>query len=158
MEKSQLQTIEDIEMELVKMHGGIENVDSVKELSAGDIIDSGAVEHSSDSDYEPDTSFAKSSEIKVKMEPSMDTSGSDRPNILRKKTTNIDMVKIKDEPAHLEPMVARNDSLFTCLVCQGHDSVAGDVRFITAHMKNVHDLRLYVCDVCGQVRFAIIAF
>lgn len=29
-EKSQLQTIEDIEMELVKMHGGIENVGEVK--------------------------------------------------------------------------------------------------------------------------------
>jgi hypothetical protein len=30
MEKHQLQTIEDIEMELVKMHGGIENVEAVK--------------------------------------------------------------------------------------------------------------------------------
>ena len=74
MEKSQLQTIEDIEMELVKMHGGIENIETVKvrqkvddgvanegfqELT-GDIIDSGAVDHSSDSDYEPPVSVENS--------------------------------------------------------------------------------------------------
>jgi hypothetical protein len=60
MEKHQLQTIEDIEMELVKMHGGIENVEAVKEFPAGEIIDSGAVDHSSDSDYEPPVSLDNS--------------------------------------------------------------------------------------------------
>lgn len=65
LEKNHLQTLEDIEMQLVKMHGGMENVETIKlkpkmdeieefqTLSSGDIIDSGAVEHSSDSDYEP---------------------------------------------------------------------------------------------------------
>ncbi|XP_064211346.1 zinc finger protein 652-like isoform X1 [Tribolium castaneum] len=137
------------------MHGGIENVDPVKELTAGDIIDSGAVDHSSDSDYEPPVSvesFTKSSsDIKVKMEPSGESGGSDRPNILRKKPSNPDALKVKEEPSmHLQPMVARQDSLFSCMVCQGEETVAGDVRAITAHMKNVHDIRLYICDVCGQ--------
>jgi KRAB domain-containing zinc finger protein len=158
MEKHQLQTIEDIEMELVKMHGGIENVEAVKEFPAGEIIDSGAVDHSSDSDYEPPVSLDNSfnsknnTEVKVKMEPSLDGggSGSERPNILRKKPASVDAVKIKEEPVQVQPMVARQDSLFTCLVCQGEETVAGDVRAITAHMKTAHDIRLYICDVCGQ--------
>ncbi|XP_063930898.1 zinc finger protein 354A-like isoform X2 [Zophobas morio] len=170
MEKSQLQTIEDIEMELVKMHGGIENIETVKvrqkvddgvanegfqELT-GDIIDSGAVDHSSDSDYEPPVSVENSissknnSDIKVKTEPPLDGGGSDRPNILRKKPSTVESLKVKEEPVHLQPMVARQDSLFTCLVCQGEETVAGDVRAITAHMKSCHDIRLYICDVCGQ--------
>lgn len=147
----------------MKMHGGIENVDPVKELTAGDIIDSGAVDHSSDSDYEPPVSvesFTKSSsDIKVKMEPSGESGGSDRPNILRKKPSNPDALKVKEEPSmHLQPMVARQDSLFSCMVCQGEETVAGDVRAITAHMKNVHDIRLYICDVCGQVCWKNINF
>ena len=89
-------------------------------------------------------------DIKVKTEPPLDGGGSDRPNILRKKPSTVESLKVKEEPVHMQPMVARQDSLFTCLVCQGEETVAGDVRAITAHMKSCHDIRLYICDVCGQ--------
>lgn len=67
-----MQSIQDIEMELVKMHGDMEDeVEQEKEnhmdidnqnfhtfsTDGGDIIDSGAIEHSSDSDYEPPSSI-----------------------------------------------------------------------------------------------------
>lgn len=65
-EKTSLQTLEEIEMELVKIHGDIDKDDSpkVKAQDAEDsnqpfhgfeshIVDDGAIDHPSDSDYEP---------------------------------------------------------------------------------------------------------
>lgn len=74
-EKNSLQSIQDIEMELVKMHGEMEeepekentmDIDNQNfhafSTDGGDIIDSGAIEHSSDSDYEPPSSVTVSAE------------------------------------------------------------------------------------------------
>lgn len=84
------------------------------------------------------------------MEPYGDLNNGERPNILRKRPPSVDM-KVKDETlTYTNPMVSRQDSLFTCLVCEGDETVAGDVRAITAHMRMAHELRIYICDVCGQ--------
>ncbi|XP_076620715.1 uncharacterized protein LOC143341634 isoform X2 [Colletes latitarsis] len=48
-------------------------------------------------------------------------------------------------------LVARDGSTYTCLVCTNEDDKAvGDAKSIIAHMKNVHETRLYICDICGD--------
>lgn len=38
--------------------------------------------------------------------------------------------------------------MYTCLLCPRND-VKGDAKSIVAHLKTVHDTRLYICDLCG---------
>lgn len=64
-----MSTIEDIEMELSKIHGGVEKSDDdlkndpeadlddsnpAFQSFSGDMVDSGAIDHSSDEEYQPD--------------------------------------------------------------------------------------------------------
>ncbi|XP_008553025.1 zinc finger protein 723 [Microplitis demolitor] len=50
-----------------------------------------------------------------------------------------------------EALVIRDKStnLYTCLLCPDDDRIAGDAREIVAHLKASHDVRLYICDMCG---------
>ncbi|XP_044730152.1 zinc finger protein 287-like [Chrysoperla carnea] len=48
------------------------------------------------------------------------------------------------------PIVSRDGTEYTCLVCDGNEKVIGDAKSIMAHVKNDHDLRVYICDVCGD--------
>ncbi|KAG5325811.1 ZN235 protein, partial [Pseudoatta argentina] len=58
--------------------------------------------------------------------------------------------KIKVEQPQ-EDIVFRNESSYTCLVCPNdEEKFTADAKLIITHMKDVHDLRLYICDVCGQ--------
>lgn len=48
-------------------------------------------------------------------------------------------------------VVLRDESLYTCFLCPNEEEkVTGDAKTIIAHMKDIHDIRLYICDVCGQ--------
>jgi len=55
-------------------------------------------------------------------------------------------------------IVLRDDSSYTCLLCleineEGDEKegvAAVDAKTIITHMKDVHELRLYICDICGQ--------
>lgn len=48
-------------------------------------------------------------------------------------------------------IVVRDDSEYTCFIClTEEEKITGDAKAIIAHMKDVHDVRLYICDVCGQ--------
>lgn len=49
-----------------------------------------------------------------------------------------------------ENIVLRDESTYICFLCSNEERVAGDAKTIIAHMKDVHDVRLYICDVCGQ--------
>ncbi|KAL1518229.1 hypothetical protein ABEB36_001885 [Hypothenemus hampei] len=79
-----------------------------------------------------------------------------KPNILkRKRQTN--GVSYTDnaikEPDHTNinvPVVTREGNIYTCLLCTGDQTVAGEAKSIIAHMKEAHDTRLYICDVCGM--------
>lgn len=60
-------------------------------------------------------------------------------------------IKVKPEETRLvEEMVAREDNQYVCLVCTDQ-KVMGDDKTMTAHMRDVHEFRLYVCDICGAV-------
>ncbi|XP_078035837.1 uncharacterized protein LOC144469440 [Augochlora pura] len=50
-----------------------------------------------------------------------------------------------------ERIVTRDGSMYTCLLCNNEeDKVVGDAKSIIAHMKSVHETRLYICDICGD--------
>ncbi|XP_072761012.1 uncharacterized protein [Anoplolepis gracilipes] len=50
-----------------------------------------------------------------------------------------------------EQIVLRDESSYSCLLCTDEkERVTADAKTIIAHMKDVHDARLYICDVCGQ--------
>ncbi|KAG5892928.1 hypothetical protein JTB14_006242 [Gonioctena quinquepunctata] len=193
-EESNQVSQDDIEMKLVEMHGAISNsqiiehvgetidmedTEEMHDFSAdegGEILDSGAVEHSSDSDYEPHKKFASVNvptlcensmePVKIKAEPTTTDESVNhapvtmdkKPNILKRKIpiqVNIQKTEDEEEDKKLDdsvalPIVTKEGNLFTCLLCQGDETVAGEAKAITAHVKEAHGLRLYICDVCGQ--------
>lgn len=52
---------------------------------------------------------------------------------------------------YLFQIVLRDESSYSCLLCTDEkEKVTADAKTIIAHMKDVHDARLYICDVCGQ--------
>ncbi|KAJ8925134.1 hypothetical protein NQ315_001316 [Exocentrus adspersus] len=180
--------MQDIEMELVKMHGGMEEDEGHEKehleidgqnfhsytADNADIMDSGAMDHSSDSDYEPPNSVSVTENmvqvsvvektgaefIKVKLEPDEPLTGPvgmEKPNILKKKTAmnavNDAVEKQEDKKTEelLEvPIVSREGNIYTCLMCEGDETVAGEAKAIAVHMKQAHGARVYICDVCGQ--------
>lgn len=50
-------------------------------------------------------------------------------------------------------VVSRDAALYTCLVCPASDKFIADAKGITHHLKEAHNLRLYICDMCGQEFF-----
>ncbi|XP_071553122.1 uncharacterized protein [Temnothorax nylanderi] len=50
-----------------------------------------------------------------------------------------------------ENIVFKDESSYTCFLCPNDEErFTGDAKIIVVHMKEVHDVRLYICDVCGQ--------
>ncbi|VEN50010.1 unnamed protein product [Callosobruchus maculatus] len=108
------------------------------------------------------------SSIKVKMEPStgedqlqppvlpsISTSG--KPNILKKKVVKQipqPVLQISSPPKskfddYSADVVSRDGDYYTCLMCDPEQTAIGDAKSITSHTKQVHDVRIYICDVCG---------
>nr|XP_050856936.1 zinc finger protein 724-like [Vespula vulgaris]XP_050856943.1 zinc finger protein 724-like [Vespula vulgaris]XP_050856953.1 zinc finger protein 724-like [Vespula vulgaris] len=57
---------------------------------------------------------------------------------------------IKNEISQ-EQIVIRDGVMYTCLLCTDEEEKeAVDAKTIITHMKNVHDTRLYICDICGD--------
>nr|CAH7724786.1 unnamed protein product [Callosobruchus chinensis] len=118
-----------------------------------------------------DKNLVVDSSIKVKMEPStgedqqqqqvfptFSTSG--KPNILKKRIVQPvqqpTVLQMSPPPKsskfedHLD-VVKRDGDYYTCLLCETVQTTVGDAKTITSHTKQVHDLRIYICDVCGAV-------
>ncbi|XP_063216034.1 zinc finger protein 431-like [Bacillus rossius redtenbacheri] len=49
-----------------------------------------------------------------------------------------------------EQVIMREGNEFACLLCTGEEKVVGDMKGISTHMKTVHGIRVYICDICGQ--------
>ncbi|KAL2733303.1 zinc finger protein 724-like [Vespula maculifrons] len=50
-----------------------------------------------------------------------------------------------------EQIVIKDGVMYTCLLCTDEEEKeAVDAKTIITHMKNVHDTRLYICDICGD--------
>lgn len=59
-------------------------------------------------------------------------------------------VTTKVEPPQ-EQVVSRDGSMYTCLLCINEDDkTVGDAKSIIAHVRSVHETRLYICDICGD--------
>lgn len=96
--------------------------------------------------------------MKVKIEP-------DVKRDKQKEITNDKKVKIKEElgPVNIIfsvtnqlstsipffQVVSRDGNFYTCLLCTGEDVACGDTKSIIQHVREMHDMRLYICDVCG---------
>ena len=56
-------------------------------------------------------------------------------------------VKMEEIP---EQIVMRDGADYMCLLCTNdEEKFVGDAKEIVLHVKNIHDARLYVCDICG---------
>ncbi|PBC32972.1 Zinc finger protein [Apis cerana cerana] len=84
-------------------------------------------------------------EIILKVEPIPETSNAEeRKRIKRTKITP------KVEPSQ-ERIVSRDGSTYTCLLCTNEeDKAVGDAKSIIAHVRSMHETRLYICDICGD--------
>ncbi|XP_017770219.1 PREDICTED: zinc finger protein 37-like isoform X2 [Nicrophorus vespilloides] len=178
MKKPTLHTMEEIEMELVKMHGGIEKQE---EETMGEEMEEGeqelyhfknddeeveihghiGIDHDGEQSQDNTEALLEAAAIaekqlgkEIKIEANIDD---DRPNILKRKNINIlvnnkkepPLKKIKEEVIQ-EDMVSREGDLYTCLLCEGDETVCGESKAITQHIKVAHDARIYICDVCGD--------
>ncbi|CAK9813817.1 Zinc finger protein 235 [Anthophora plagiata] len=86
-----------------------------------------------------------SEEIILKVEQTAETSNTDERKRIRR--TKI-AAKVE---APQEQIVIRDGSMYTCLLCANdEDKVVGDAKSIIAHIKSVHETRLYICDICGD--------
>lgn len=86
--------------------------------------------------------------IQIKLEPDDDIS-----------TKDISRRRIKRKPKSLsesndvdvpDKVVCREGSDFICLICDSDEKIVGDMKGIAGHLKNVHNIRIYICDICGQ--------
>ncbi|KMQ92511.1 putative zinc finger protein 484 isoform x1 [Lasius niger] len=109
-----------------------------------------------DKDYTPDDTpeeeeelLINSGEILLEVE---DLNDSNEPSTIEnyKKKLKKGKVNVKVDTIQ-EQIVLRDESSYSCLLCTDKkEKVTADAKTIIAHMKDVHDARLYICDVCGQ--------
>ncbi|XP_076271793.1 uncharacterized protein LOC143203501 [Rhynchophorus ferrugineus] len=163
-----LESLDDIEIALVKMHeGSMEDMES-----EGHVFQALVGSDCEEIEINPD--IAEKIKI-IKLEPnqkddsyvsaqiSSGMSDGNKPNILKKKaslngiayTNNIIIQQSSGKFKNMEeesqsPIVNRNGNMYTCLLCPSDEAVTDVAKAIIAHMKDVHDSRLYICDVCGM--------
>ncbi|XP_012234087.1 zinc finger protein ZFP2-like isoform X2 [Linepithema humile] len=101
-------------------------------------------EEEEEEEEEKDDSHVEPENIVLKVEE-MKTSNTSNGKAKSKKSK----VNMKIEPVQ-EQIFLREESSYTCLLCTDEDKFAGDAKAIMAHMKEVHETRLYICDICGQ--------
>ncbi|XP_076644623.1 uncharacterized protein LOC143354426 [Halictus rubicundus] len=84
-------------------------------------------------------------EIILNIEPMPETSNSEEKKRMKRS-------KIPSKlDATQEQIISRDGSTYTCLLCTNEeDKAVGDAKSIIAHMKSVHETRLYICDICGD--------
>lgn len=127
-------------------------IDNTESQNTGETED---LQTLSDKDYIPDNMpeeeefLVNSEEMSLEVEELND---SNEPVTIQnyKKKLKKNKVNIKVETIQ-EQIVLRDDSSYSCLLCTDEkEKVTADAKTIIAHMKDVHDTRLYICDVCGQ--------
>lgn len=87
----------------------------------------------------------ESEKITIKVEADSNSENSEG----RKSGSKKSKVNVKAEPVQ-EQLVSRDGADYTCLLCSNDEErVMGDAKAITTHLKAVHDVRLYICDICS---------
>ncbi|XP_046676340.1 zinc finger protein 623-like isoform X2 [Homalodisca vitripennis] len=111
-----------------------------------------------DDDYIPELAElgnlqAESGDVQIKVEV-MEEDVTDK--VLGKKgLVSRKKQSVKTELPALIPamVVSRDAAVYTCLVCSADEKFIADAKGITHHLKECHNLRLYICDMCGQEFF-----
>uniref|UniRef100_A0A0C9QG01 ZNF235_3 protein n=1 Tax=Fopius arisanus TaxID=64838 RepID=A0A0C9QG01_9HYME len=87
--------------------------------------------------------------ISIKFEEESDSSKTAQLEEKRKKETKRLRGTVREEPQ--EPIVSKVEDTYTCLLCpkDTDEPMTGDAKEIVAHMKSIHEARLYICDICG---------
>lgn len=94
---------------------------------------------------EESNEMEESDNIFVGVEAILDTNNEQEQKSLQKSKSNG-----KDETSQ-DQLVFREGVLYTCLLCSDDDEkVVADSKTIVMHMRNIHETRLYICDVCGD--------
>ncbi|XP_015175419.1 PREDICTED: zinc finger protein 2 homolog [Polistes dominula] len=74
----------------------------------------------------------------------------DANNEPEKKSSKKSKSNVKEETVQ-EQIVMREGAFYVCLICFGQqEKVIADSKTIIKHMKEIHETRLYICDVCGD--------
>lgn len=151
--KQNLPTIEDIDEELFQIQREKDDNDIQEQSDHSEaefielnehheIIDTGALEHSSDSDYEPtyvQGVMEGQHENNLENQVDFDKTDDSRKN-------SVENLKVVKEEYDI--IVSKDGNDYTCLICDSEPFV-GDRKTIITHIKTLHNLRLYICDVCG---------
>ncbi|ENN77091.1 hypothetical protein YQE_06426, partial [Dendroctonus ponderosae] len=161
------QSLDEIEMVLVQVQGNEEVADM--DMDGDQTFPSFPNSDSEDMQALP-TDDVEIGKVKLephsKEEPSSNDSSansSTKPNILKRKpqqnsicySDNIIIQQPLDRGKKFDdnlnaPIVTRENNLYTCLMCTGNETVAGEAKAIILHMRQAHAARLYICDICGQ--------
>ncbi|XP_033210509.1 zinc finger protein 585A-like isoform X2 [Belonocnema kinseyi] len=81
-------------------------------------------------------------EVIIKVEALDNINGEAKRNYLKK-------LKNMTKEEHLqEKVVSREGSLYTCLLCSPNYE-KGDAKSVISHLRTMHNIRLYICDLCG---------
>ncbi|XP_060867165.1 zinc finger protein 234-like [Metopolophium dirhodum] len=119
----------DIKQESI-LHAEMENIDEDDDLDGSAILDE------DDSDYEGiDDSKNDDAESGSPKKQKMAKSS------LKKKTPEILIPQM---------LVHHDGDVYTCLLCSVDNKFTADARGIVIHAKNVHQIKLFICDICGQ--------
>jgi FOG: Zn-finger len=85
-------------------------------------------------------------EVKIKLEPDDDMHRV-KTRLMRKKSAARMELQEHDLP---EKVVGKEGGEFVCLLCDGDEKIVGDMKGIVNHLKGIHSVRIYICDICGQ--------
>ncbi|XP_050300785.1 zinc finger protein ZFP2-like isoform X2 [Anthonomus grandis grandis] len=162
-----LQTLEDIEMDLVK-------IQEEEQSSEMDMVSETVYSYAEQSDSEEAETTETIAEgqldienIKIEQKEHIELINpaalmKDRkPNLLKRKQLPVpysDNIIIQPPVNKFKklvneivtPLVSREEDIYTCLMCTGDTVYAGQAKPIITHLKEAHDKRLYICDVCGM--------
>ncbi|XP_046602152.1 zinc finger protein 300 isoform X1 [Neodiprion pinetum] len=120
----------------------VDNDSTIKndETSKDDLGDFGSEDLATDQGSEVDPIA-----IKTESEENSENTEGRKASSKKGKTIN------KSSESVQEPMVVRVGSVYTCLLCTNDDERGtGDAKSIMTHLKNAHDARLYICDICSM--------
>lgn len=87
----------------------------------------------------------------IKLEPVDDDNTSTRYLKKKQSKTSKSPTSEKQDVLNREEIFTRNDEKYACELCKNDENIVNyDCRTIGLHLKSVHDVKLYFCDICGN--------
>lgn len=138
-----------------KLRSPTRNSEEDYEQKENTLCEMGISEHESDEDMNADVIVATEvdpaelgDEVKIKIEPDDDIHrGIVKSRMLKKKAAARLELQEQELP---DKVVGKEGVDFACLLCDGDEKIVGDMKGIVNHLKGIHNVRIYICDICGQ--------